>query len=59
MRLKNPDYDTIMKFCNKIDAVEVEKSNDAVKNRLLIKKMIEEGFQLEHTACGFKFIRRK
>ena len=59
MRLKNPDYETVMKFADKIDSVEVEKSNDAIKNQDLIKEMIKKGFSLMNTDTGFHFKRRK
>ena len=59
MRLKNPDYETVIKFADKIDSVEVEKSNDAIKNQDLIKTMIEKGFSLKNTNSGFHFKRAR
>ncbi len=59
MRIKNPDYETVMKFADKIDSIEVEKTNDAIKNQELIKKMIEKGFSLKNTDNGFQFKRVK
>ncbi len=55
MVVTNPDYETVKQLCGKFCSVEVERSEDTVANRLLIEKLLAEGYTVKHTATGFRF----